>query len=80
MTNKKSMKFEEAMDRLEKVIGVLQEGNISLDESLSYFEEGIALVKLCQKKLQDTESRITMLVKDANGDVEEFPFNVEMEE
>ena len=48
----KDMNFEDAMDRLEDIVGILQNGKLSLDESLEIFEEGISLVRQCQKKMK----------------------------
>ena len=48
MENKKdTMTFETALKRLEEIVHLLEEGNAPLTESLSVFEEGIKLVKLC---------------------------------
>jgi exodeoxyribonuclease VII small subunit len=73
----KNIKFEEGLDKLEKIVGRLEGSNISLDESLKLFEEGIKLSKFCRAKLENAEKRIEILKKKSNGDLmaEEFEPN-----
>jgi exodeoxyribonuclease VII small subunit len=59
--------FEAAMVDLEKIIRLLEEGNISLDEALQRFEDGIALARLCSEKLVSAEKKIDMLIASADG-------------
>lgn len=73
----KEMKFEEALDRLESIINNLQDGDMSLDESLGAFQEGVGLVRACQSKLDSAEAKINMLIKDENGKLNEIPFDME---
>ena len=47
----KEIKFEDVMKRLEKIVEDLENGNISLDESLKKYEEGVQLSQFCAKKL-----------------------------
>lgn len=62
------LSFEEAVQRLEKVVHELEEGSLGLDESLTRFEEGIALLRRCHDLLQRAERRIEMLTGvDAQG-------------
>lgn len=62
------LSFEQAVQRLEKVVHELEEGNLGLDESLARFEEGIALLRRCHELLQMAERRIEMLTGvDAQG-------------
>ena len=58
---KKEMNFEEALDRLSKINEKLESEEISLDESLKLFKEGVELSKLCQKKLDDAKQEIEQL-------------------
>lgn len=58
------MNFEEAMEKLEEITRDLEEGNLSLEESLEKFEEGMRLVNFCEKKLEEMEKRIKLIVKD----------------
>jgi len=71
------LSFEEAYARLEDVLSRLQMGNMSLDDSLAAFEEGMALAAHCQSLLDAAELRVEMLERaapDANPDDDEPPF------
>ncbi|MBQ9658796.1 MAG: exodeoxyribonuclease VII small subunit [Clostridia bacterium] len=72
--SKKENNFEESMDKLENIVTELEKGNLNLDETLKKFEEGIKLSKECNEILQDAEKRITILIENANGDIEESDF------
>ena len=78
--NNEDIKLEDALDKLEDIVNMLQDGNIPLDESLKKFEDGIRLVRICQERLENAESKIMLLLKDAKGDNIETPFNISMEE
>lgn len=60
-------KFEQALEELEKVVERLESGELSLEDSLAAFEEGIGLVKFCNQKLTEVEKKIELLVKDKDG-------------
>ena len=66
--------FEAAMKQLEQIVQELESGNLSLEDSIKKFEEGIKLSKFCSSKLDETEKKITLLLKDQNGNVTEKPF------
>ena len=70
--------FESALKRLEKIVAELESGDLPLEKSLKKFEEGIELSKFCSKKLEETEAKISQLVKDANGNPVEIPFDEDM--
>ena len=61
------VKFEQAMARLEVIVGELEKGDLPLDESLKIFEEGIRLSKSCLKVLEEAERKVEVLVQDKNG-------------
>ena len=63
MTNKFS--FEESMKRLETIVKTLESGQVSLDDSLALYEEGIQLVKACEKKLKEVEQKAVKLIDDS---------------
>ena len=71
--NKKEPTFEQAMARLEQIVRALENGNVPLEDLISLFDEGTALVKLCTKKLQTAEEKITVL-KGGNGTLTEEEF------
>ena len=66
----KEMKFEDALKKLEEAVSKLEEGNLPLEDSLKLFEEGMSLVKACQKKLDEAETKIKTLTKSAGGKTE----------
>lgn len=66
--------FEAAMKQLEQIVQELESGNLSLEDSIKKFEEGIKLSKFCSAKLDETEKKITLLLKDQDGIVIEKPF------
>jgi exodeoxyribonuclease VII small subunit len=70
----KEVKFETALNRLEEIVGKLEDGEMSLEDSLKLFEEGIKLSRVCDQKLQAAERRIEVLVKDQEGKVTTLPF------
>ncbi len=72
---KEDINFEDAMKELEKIAEELEKGNLSLDESVSKFEDGMKLSKKCSDLLDTAEKKITMLIND-NGTIEEENFNV----
>jgi exodeoxyribonuclease VII small subunit len=71
MTEKK---FEEAMERLENIVESLEKGDLSLEDSLKIFEEGMKLVSFCSRKLDEAEQKVTMLLKDQSGKYHREPF------
>lgn len=71
------LKFEEALAKFEAVIEKLEMGDISLEEALGAFEEGVKLSKICLKMLDEAEKRVEILVKGVNGETERQPFKIE---
>ena len=55
--------FEDALKRLEEIVSSLETGQLPLDESLSVFEEGIRLSRLCNKKLVETKQKVEKLME-----------------
>ena len=73
---KKTLTFEEAMLSLEDIVRKLENGGLSLDESLSSFEEAVKLVKFCNEKIEAAEHKVKLLVEDKDGLVTDVPFDV----
>ena len=65
--------FEKALDRLEKIVDLLESGENQLEKSLELFEEGVGLVKLCNKKLEAVENSVKILINN-DGEMEEKDF------
>ncbi len=63
----KELAFEEALKALEKITDDLEAGDISLDISLKKYEEGMKLVKICYKKLEDSKKKVELLIKKEGG-------------
>jgi exodeoxyribonuclease VII small subunit len=57
-----ALKFEEALGRLETLVQALERGDLSLDESLKAFEEGVKLSKSCLKLLDEADRRVEILL------------------
>lgn len=72
-------KFEAALARLEKIVEELEKGELPLEESLRYFEEGIKLSRVCTKRLEDAERKVQILLKDKSGNMVAKPFEEEEE-
>jgi exodeoxyribonuclease VII small subunit len=62
-------RFEDALQKLEKIVSKLEEGDLPLEESLKIFEEGIRLSRFCNQKLDEAEKRVEILLKDREGNV-----------
>jgi len=73
MAAKEKKKFEEAVEELERVVEQLESGELSLEDSLAAFENGVRLVKLCNQKLTEVERKIELLVKDKDGKLQLKP-------
>lgn len=63
----KNMQFEEALRMLEAVVTRLETGNVSLDEALAAYEEGVALIRFCNEKLDEAEQRVLAVHKTEGG-------------
>ena len=59
--------FEEALARLEAVVAEMERGDLSMEDCLKRFEEGTALARSCRRRLQETEKRVEILLKDEAG-------------
>ncbi|MFH1857752.1 MAG: exodeoxyribonuclease VII small subunit [Candidatus Omnitrophota bacterium] len=67
MAEKKELKFEEALAKLEKIVEGLEGGELSLEESMERYEEGVRLSKLCSKRLEEAKRKIEQLLKTGDG-------------
>ena len=70
-------KFETALKKLEEVVRRLEGGELSLDESLKAFEEGVKLAGFCSAKLNEAEKRVELLLKQRNGTFTREKFKLE---
>lgn len=67
-------KFEDAMKRLEEIVQSLDSGDLPLEDSIKTFEEGMKLVGFCNTKLDEAEKKVSLLIKESNGQLKEQPF------
>lgn len=74
-SNAAPMTFEEALGRLEYIVGQLESGALSLEDSLAQFDEGMRLSKICSDKLAEAENKIEMLVKRNDGSMGWVDYN-----
>ncbi|MBQ14706.1 MAG: exodeoxyribonuclease VII small subunit [Gammaproteobacteria bacterium] len=73
MTKKKAANFdfEQALENLEELVSAMEEGELTLEESLEAFEKGIKLTRECQSALKQAEQKVQILINE-NGDTEEL--------
>ena len=72
--------FEDAMERLEKIVGELEEEDLPLEKSLEIFEEGVGLSRFLSGKLDEAEQKVEILLRGEGGGKEARPFVPEEEE
>jgi exodeoxyribonuclease VII small subunit len=60
-------KFEDALEKLEGIVKKMETGELTLDESLKAFEEGIRLTRLCSGKLDEAERRVEILLREGDA-------------
>lgn len=61
--------FEAALQKLEQIVQRLEKGELTLEESLALYEEGVRLSRICHAKLEEAEGKIELLMKDARGEL-----------
>lgn len=70
-------KFEKALERLEEIVRKMEAGDMTLDESLKAFEEGVELSRFCMKKLDEAERKVEVLLREGEG-IATAPFTAEI--
>ena len=73
-----SKSFEDSVKRLEEIVRLMERGDVPLEQALSLFEEGTALIRGCSKLLDDAELKVVRLMKGADGEPVEMPFTEEV--
>jgi exodeoxyribonuclease VII small subunit len=72
--------FEMAMKQLEQIVQDLEAEDIPLEKAIKKFEEGIQISKFCTEKLDESEKKITLLMRNSDGqNISEVPFTAEKE-
>ena len=79
MTDKQIQEFnlEKSLKKLEDIVDKLDSSNTSLEKSLQLFEDGVNIIKLCEKHLSETEQKIEILVSSINNKFQTKPFEPE---
>ena len=73
MPKGKKIDFEASLDRLEQLVAQMEEGDLTLEESLKVFEQGVKLTRDCQQALQEAEQKVQILMEQ-NGELIAEPF------
>lgn len=73
--NEEEIDFETALEELEKIVEDLEQGGQSLDKTVEEFSQGMKLLKFCHKKLNKTEKKIEIMLKEDDEFTEEVPFD-----
>lgn len=68
------LKFDQALERLEKIVREMEGEGLSLEETLKKYEEGVKLSRFCLATLDQAEKKIEILIRDAQGEVSARPF------
>lgn len=76
----KYREFEGSLSRLEKIVGDLEEGDLSLEEALKLFEEGVRVSRYCARVLKEAERKVEILTRNQEGDLESGPFQLSGQE
>ena len=66
--------FEDSIRKLESIVEQMEKGDLSLEDSLKLFEEGVALSATCKQELDSAEGKVQMLIKQRDGSLKEVPF------
>lgn len=80
VTIMKDLSFENALKELEEIVGKLEKGGLSLNQSLALFERGVKLARFLKQELEKAEKKIEILLKDEEGEVKKESFDLEQEE
>ena len=73
----KKLSFEQSMARLDEIVRHLEKGDMPLNDSLALFEEGTALIRSCEKQLDEAEQKVVKLRKSPDRQPEALPFEDE---
>ncbi len=80
MATKKKLSFESRLEALESMVRSLESGSVALEEALNLYEQGTALAASLEEELSSAQQRLTVLRKNAEGNMEETPLEAEDED
>ena len=69
--------FEESLKKLESIVDQLEKGDLTLEDSIKLFEEGVGLSAACKKELDEAEGKVQILIKQRDGSFKTEPFPTE---
>lgn len=72
---KKNIDFEQSLSQLETLVASLESGDMSLEDSLKAFENGIKITRECQEALQEAEQRVEILTRNRAGELKTASFD-----
>lgn len=73
-TKKKAINFEHSLAQLEQLVNAMESGEMSLEESLKSFEQGVKLTRECQQALQEAEQKVELLLQNSKGELQRTAF------
>lgn len=74
------LSFENALKELEEIVGKLEKGGLSLNQSLALFERGVKLARFLRQELEKAEKKIEILLQDEKGEVKKESFDLQQKE
>jgi exodeoxyribonuclease VII small subunit len=74
MADSNPRKFEDELADLEAIVSQIDSGELSLEESITAFERGVALVRSLNQKLDEVERRVEVLIRDSRGELKKSPY------
>ena len=77
MSTEEKQTFEQSMDRLEKIVSLLERGDAPLEQAMALFEEGAGILRRCSGLLDEAEQKVTLLTAGPDGQPQEQPFQGE---
>ena len=77
---KKDVSFEDAVEKLESIVGEMESDELPLEKLIVHYEEGVKLVKACEEKLHAAEMKVAKLEETLEGGLEARPISIENEE
>lgn len=77
---KNNLTFEDAMLKLDEAVRRLESGELSLDESITAFEDAVKLIGVCSEKLESAEQKVRMLTQTRDGSITDVDFEIDSDE
>jgi exodeoxyribonuclease VII small subunit len=78
MADNNQKKFEDELAELEAIVGKIDSDELSLEESITAFEKGVALVRSLNQRLDEVERRVELVLRDSRGELKRAPYQSEV--